>query len=226
MKKIKAIITGTTGMVGRGVLLECLENPAVESVLVINRSSINLTHPKLKEIIHSDFYNLTPIAAELAGYNAVYFCLGVSSAGMKEEQYYKLTYDLTTHFAETVASAERDLTFCYVSGEGTDSTEKGRMMWARVKGKTENKILSMGFSDAYVFRPGFIYPSRGEKPKSKIVANSIAVLKFLFPVLKFLFPNHVTSTMNIGRAMINVTLYGSELKHLRSNDIDKLSKKQ
>lgn len=223
MSKIKAIITGTTGMVGRGVLLECLENPAVESVLVVNRSSINLTHPKLKEILHSDFYNLTPIKNELAGYNAVYFCLGVSSAGMKENDYHRLTYDLTTHFAETVFPNNADVTFCYVSGEGTDSTEKGSMMWARVKGKTENKILSMGFKDAYAFRPGFIYPSRGEKPKSKLVANSIAVLKYLFPVFKFLLPKHVTSTKSIGKAMINVTLQPSELKHLRSHDIDRLA---
>ena len=212
-------------MVGRGVLLECLENSAVESVLAINRSSINLTHPKLKEIIHSDFYNLTPIKNELAGYNAVYFCLGVSSAGMKENDYHRLTYDLTTHFAETVFSVSPESTFCYVSGEGTDSTEKGSMMWARVKGKTENKILSMGFNDAYAFRPGFIYPSRGEKPKSKLVANSISVLKYLFPVFKFVFPKHVTSTKNIGKAMIHVTLTPSELKHLRSHDIDRLAGK-
>ena len=133
--KIKAIITGATGMVGKGVLLECLEHPDVESILVINRKPIELVHPKLKEVIHSDFFDLTSIENELKGYNACFFCLGVSSLGLTEQEYHHLTYNLTTHFAHTLIKLNDNMVFNYVSGTGTDSTEKGNSMWARIKGE-------------------------------------------------------------------------------------------
>ena len=149
--KIKAIITGVTGMVGEGVLHECLNHSEVESVLVISRKPCGVKHEKLKEIIHKDFSDLSSIEDQLAGYNACYFCAGVSSVGKKEDEYKRITYDLTLNFAKTLFKLNSDMTFCYVSGVGTDSTEKGKSMWARVKGKTENDLLKLGFKDAYMF---------------------------------------------------------------------------
>src|SRR5450759_1641309 len=141
--KIRTIITGATGMVGEGVLKETLLHPDVEKVLVINRKSCGITHPKLTEILHPDFYDISPIADQLKNYNACFFCLGVSSVGLKEDAYYSLTYTLTMHVAEILAKQNPDMTFCYISGAGTDATEKGRMNWARVKGKTENDLMKL-----------------------------------------------------------------------------------
>ena len=155
--KIKAIITGATGMVGEGVLHECLLHPDVESVLVINRKPCGVKHEKLKEIIHKDFLDLSAIEEQLAGYNACYFCAGVSSVGKKEDEYTRITYDLTLNFANTLVKLNPDMTFCYVSGVGTDSTEKGRSMWARVKGKTENDLLKLPFKAAYMFQTQGIF---------------------------------------------------------------------
>ena len=160
--KIKAIITGTTGMVGEGVLHECLNHPDVESVLVINRRSCNVQHPKLKEIIHTDFYNLTKIEDQLSGFNACFFCLGTTSVGKSEEVYTHITFDLTKAFADTLLKLNPDMTFCYVSGSGTDSTEKGKIMWARIKGRTENYLIKI-FDKAYMFRPALIGPTKGLK---------------------------------------------------------------
>jgi hypothetical protein len=221
--KIKAIITGVTGMVGEGVLHECLLHPEVESVLVINRKSCGVKHEKLKEIIHKDFFNLSSIKEQLAGYNACYFCAGVSSVGKKEEDYKRLTYDLTLSLANTLikiyGERSRTITFCYVSGVGTDSTEKGRSMWARVKGKTENDLLKLPFKAAYMFRPGFIKPTKG-------LQNAYKAYKFFtpfYPVFRKLFPKYVVTLEEIGRAMINVTLFGSERKVIECKDIVKLS---
>src|ERR1700722_12021251 len=152
---IKAIITGATGMVGEGVLPECLNHPDVEQVLVINRKSGGISHPKLREIIHADFFNLAPIEQRLAGYNACFFCLGVSSVGMDKDQYKHITHDLTLNFAQLLAAKNPDLTFCYLTGAGTDSTEQGRIAWARVKGATENALLHL-FKNSYMFRPAFM----------------------------------------------------------------------
>jgi uncharacterized protein YbjT (DUF2867 family) len=217
--KIKAIITGVTGMVGEGVLHECLQHPEVKSVLVINRKPCGVKHPKLIEIIHSDFFDLSPIENHLAGYNACYFCAGVSSVGKKEEEYKHITYDLTLNFANTLLKLNSEMTFCYVSGVGTDSTEKGRSMWARVKGKTENDLLKLGFKDAYMFRPGYIQPTKGLK-------NAYKIYKYFapfYPVLKTLFPKYVVSLQELGKSMINVTLYGSEKKVLECKDISHLA---
>ena len=161
--KIWVIITGATGMVGEGVLHECLKHPDVEAVLVITRRTCGINHPKLKEIIHADFYDLSPIEDQLSGYNACFFCLGVSSIGMKEPEYNKLSYILTLYVAQTLCKLNKDMVFCYVSGAGTDSTEKGRIMWARVKGKTENELMKLPFKAAYAFRPAFMLPTRGLK---------------------------------------------------------------
>ena len=178
--KIKAIITGVTGMVGEGVLHECLNHPDVESVLVINRKPCGVKHKKLKEIIHTNFFDLSSIENQLTGYNACYFCAGVSSMGKKEDEYKRITYDLTLNFAKVLLKLNPDMTFCYVSGSGTDSTEKGKLMWARVKGKTENDLLKLPFKDAYMFRPGYIQPTKGLKNTYKIYK----VLSPFFPIFE------------------------------------------
>jgi uncharacterized protein YbjT (DUF2867 family) len=217
--KIKAVITGATGMVGEGVMHECLLHPDVESVLVINRKPCEVEHEKLKEIIHKDFYDLSAIEEELKGYNACYFCAGVSSIGKKEDKYKRITYNLTMNFANTLVKLNAVMTFCYVSGVGTDSTEKGRLMWARVKGKTENDLLKLPFKDAYMFRPGYIQPTKGLKNTYKVYR----LFSPLYPVWKTLFPNNVVSLKQLGRAMINVALYGSDKKILECKDIVQLS---
>ncbi len=213
--KIKAIITGTTGMVGEGVLYECLNHPEVESVLIINRRPLGLSHPKLTEIVHKDFHDLSPIAGQLSGYNACYFCLGVSSVGMDEPTYHKLTYDLTLHVAETLSKINTDMTFCYVSGSGTDSTEKGRLMWARVKGKTENALMRLPFKKAYMFRPGFMKPTPGLK-------NALKAYKYfnwMFPILRPLFPGFMCTLSEVGIAMIHTVTRGYEKQVLEVRDI-------
>ena len=221
MNKIKVILTGVTGMVGEGVLHECLLSHDVESVLVINRKSCGVKHEKLKEIIHKDFFDLCSIENQFAEYNACYFCAGVSSMGKSEQEYKRLTYDLTLNFANNLLKLNPDMTFCYVSGTGTDSSEKGKTMWARVKGKTENDLLKLPFQSAYMFRPGYIQPTKGLK-------NAYKAYKFFapfYPVWKTLFPKYVTTLREIGLAMINVTLSGSDKKILECRDIVKLSKK-
>src|ERR1700730_17488869 len=185
---IRAIITGATGMVGEGVLHECLQHPQVEQVLVINRRPTGVIHPKLKEILLPDFSGLPAIEDQLKNYNACFFCLGVSSVGMKEEKYYALTYSLTMSFAKTLSRLNPDLTFCYISGAGTDSTEIGRSMWARVKGKTENDLMKLPFKNVYAFRPGYIQPTPGLKNTNKWYT----LLSWLYPVWRSLFPKYVS----------------------------------
>ena len=218
--KIRAIITGTTGMVGEGVLHECLLHTDVEQVLVINRKPCGVSHPKLKEIIHTDFHNLSSIENQLLNYNACFFCLGVSSVGMKEEQYHRLTYDLTIHCAETLSRLNKDMTFCYVSGSGTDSSEKGKSMWARVKGKTENKLMQLPFKKAYIFRPGYMHPTKGLKNTLKYYG----VFSWMYPVVRPLFPNFVSTLAELGIAMINTVNKGYDKSILEVKDIVKLAK--
>lgn len=217
---IRAIITGVTGMVGEGVLHECLNHPKVESVLIINRRPSGFTHPKLKEIVHADLSDISSLQNELTGYNACYFCLGVSSVGMKEPEYTKLTYTLTLNFAKTLVKVNRDVTFCYVSGAGTDSTEKGRSMWARVKGKTENDLMKLPFKQVFAFRPGGMKPTPGLK-------NTLPYYKYfiwLYPVLRKLFPGTVSTLAEVGQSMINVTLYGYTKEVLEVLDIVAVAK--
>ncbi len=222
--KIKPIITGTTGMVGKGVLLECLESDEVEAVLVINRKPLGMQHPKLKEIVHTDFFDLSSIAEEMKGYDSCFFCLGVSSAGMPEKKYTRLTYDLTFAFAKTFIEQNPGSVFCYVSGTGTDSTEKGRVMWARVKGRTENALLAMHFKAAYMFRPGFIEPMKGITSSTRLYRNLYIVLRPFFPVFRAM-PKFATDTVRVGKAMIGVAVRGYNKKHLECQDINNLAKK-
>ncbi|MEN8248246.1 MAG: epimerase [Bacteroidota bacterium] len=199
----KVLITGTSGMVGMGVLLECLDHPDIDKVLIVNRHSIEMEHPKLTEVIAPDFIKLDKVKESFKGYDACYFCAGVSSFGLKEAEFTKLTYDLTLHFAQTFIKHSPNSIFCYVSGQGTDSTEKGRIMWARVKGKTENDIAAMPFRATYLFRPGFIQPMRGIKTKTKLYAVLYAIFKPLYLILKH-FPSTATNSTNFGLAMIRV----------------------
>ncbi len=218
--KINAIITGTTGMVGEGVLHECLLHDNVESVLVINRRPCGISHPKLKEIVHNDFFNLAPVKEQLSGYNACFFCLGVSSLGMKEAEYYRLTYTLTMHVAEILSQQNSNMTFCYISGAGTDSSENGKLMWARVKGKTENDLGRLPFKAVYNFRPGIIEPTKGLK-------NTLGFYKYLgwlIPVIKLFAKNIACSLKEIGLAMINAAGKGYEKNILEVKDIIAVAK--
>lgn len=219
--KIKAIITGTTGMVGEGVLQQALNSPDVDQVLVINRKPCGVSHPKLKEIIHKNFLDLSPIASQLSGYNACFFCLGVSSVGMKEPEYTSMTYDLTLHMAGILAKQNPDMTFIYISGAGTDSTEKGNLMWARVKGKTENDLMKLPFKKVYAFRPGFMKASAGAKNTPKIYKY----LEWIYPILKTLTPGMASTLSDVGQAMINAVKLGYEKPVLEVKDINALAKR-
>jgi uncharacterized protein YbjT (DUF2867 family) len=224
MKQISVIITGATGMVGKGVLLECLENESVGKILVINRETTGIKHPKLKEIIHKDFFNLKPIEQDLIGYNACFFCLGISSFMIPEEKYKRITYDLTLHFAKTIYKANAgNMTFNYVSGLGTDSSEKGKSIWARIKGKTENDILKLGFNNAYAFRPAYIKANKNAPTKTLIYKLFLILTVVLHPIIAFLFPKYTTTTTAIGKAMIKVVNTEFKNKHLESNDINLLA---
>ncbi len=222
MKKV--IITGGTGMVGKGVLLECLDHPDIKEVLAIVRRTTDIQHPKLKELIHKDFSEFTSVGNQLKGYDACYACMGVSAAGMKEEQYKKFTYDYTLALANELHQINPEMTFIYVSGQGTDATEKGSTMWARVKGKTENDILRRGFKQAFVFRPGAIIPLRGIEPSSKLYRVLINNLTWLIKLIKKMAPNAVVDTTQIGLAMINATFYGYEKEVIAPKDILILAK--
>jgi len=219
--KINAIITGSTGMVGEGVLHECLLSPEVESVLVINRRPCNVQHPKLMEVIHKDFYDFTSIKDVLMGYNACFHCMGVTSVGKNEAEYSKLTYDITMALANPLAELNPGMTFCYVSGAGTDNTEKGKIMWARVKGKTENDLIKLFTPKAFMFRPALIVPTPGMKNTYKMYK----VLKPLIPLFRFLMPKYVCSLKEIGLAMINTVNKGYEESFMEVPDIKKLAQK-
>src|SRR5476651_994319 len=220
--KLKTIITGATGMVGEGVLHECLLNEDVAEVLVIGRKTCSVVHPKLKEIIHADFFDLSAIESQLSGYNACYFCLGVSSVGMKEPEYYKLTYTLTLNVAQTLSKHNTDMTFCYISGASTDSTEKGKQMWARVKGKTENALMKLPFKQVFAFRPGYMHPTKGLK-------NTLPFYKYMswmYPFFRIVFPKMVSTLAELGRAMINASRFGYEKQILEVKDIVTLAKSE
>jgi hypothetical protein len=208
-------------MVGEGVLLECLVDPDVEKVLVIGRRTCNVDHPKLRELILLDFSDLSPFRGLLVDYNACFFCLGVSSVGMKEDKYRKLTYDLTLQFADAVLNENPEMTFCYVSGAGTDSSEKGRSMWARVKGKTENDLLKMPFRKAYMFRPGYMQPTQG-------LRNTLKGYKYIswsYPFLRAVFPGSVSTLRELGQAMINAARTFPDKSVLEVKDIVALARR-
>jgi len=207
-------------MVGEGVLQECLLHPQVEAVLVINRKPGGVSHPKLKEIIHQDFFDISSIEDQLSGYNACYFCLGVSSVGMKEPEYFNLTYTLTLNIATPLSKLNPGMTFCYVSGASTDSTEEGKSMWARVKGKTENDLMKLPFKQVFAFRPGYMHPT----PGLKNVNEYYKYISWMYPFLRKFFPNMVSTLAELGLAMINATRFGYQTKIIEVKDIVALAK--
>src|SRR5471030_2306491 len=223
---MKVIIFGATGMVGQGVLLECIADAGVESVLCIGRGAVTTRHEKIKQLQLSDVGDLSSVVGEVSGYQACFFCLGVSSAGMSEEKYRALTYDLTLRAARTLADRNPGMTFIYVSGVGTDSTEHGRVMWARVKGATENALLKLPFKAAYMFRPGVIAPVHGVTSRTRLYRALYAITGPLVPLLRKLFPNQVTTTERIGKAMLMAARTGAPKSILEPPDIEALVKSQ
>ena len=216
---MNVILFGATGMVGQGVLRECLLDPEVQHVLSVVRTPSGQQHPKLRELVHTDFFNYSDVESELKGYDACFFTLGVSSAGMDEAKYRHLTYDLTLAAATTLARLNPQMTFVYVSGAGTDSSERGRTMWARVKGKTENDLLKLPFRAAYMFRPGFIQPLHGIRSKTRLYQAIYTALGPLLPLIKSAFPKSITTTEQIGRAMLQVVKHGYPKPILEAKDI-------
>jgi hypothetical protein len=210
---IKAIITGTTGMVGEGVMHQCLQNNDVSEVLIINRKPSGYTHPKLKEIVHADFFDWSAIESQFTGYNACYFCLGISSVGVSKEDYYKTTYSLTLSFAKTLAKQNPDMVFCYISGAGTDSLEKGTG-WAAVKGKTENEIIRI-FKNGFAFRPGFIKPIKGLTKTHSFYKY----INWLYPLGRALYPAGFTTLQELAAAMVQVTKNGYSKRVVEGKDI-------
>jgi len=218
--KIKVIVTGATGMVGEGVLLECLKHPDVEKVLMVNRKPFALSHPKLAECVAADFLNLDGVTAELSGYDACFYCAGVSSLGMSEAEYTRITYDITLHFAHALEGLNPKMVFCFVSGQLTDSSEQGKTMWARVKGKTENALARLSFRGVYNFRPGFMKPAEGQRN----VKGYYKLIGGLYPVLRVLFPNLGSTMSEVALAMINSVLKGYPKQVLEVKDIKALGR--
>lgn len=211
---LSVIITGATGMVGEGVLLECLADPRVERVLVINRKPGGVAHPKLVEVLHADFLDLAPIQSQLAGYDACFFCLGVSSVGMSEAEYARVTRELTLGVGRTLARLDPGMTFCYVSGKSTDSTEHGKVMWARVKGATENGLLQL-FPRGVMFRPGMMLATRGQKN----LKGWYHALAWIYPIGRRFWPGAFCTLKEVAQAMINAADTGSPKKVLEVQDI-------
>ncbi|MBK0379390.1 NAD-dependent epimerase/dehydratase family protein [Mucilaginibacter segetis] len=220
--KIRLIITGTTGMVGEGVLHESINNSDVEAILIINRKKSGVTHSKVTEIIHSNFYDMSNIENSLKGYNTCFFCLGVSSIGMSEKEYTKVTYTLTMHVAQTLSRLNQEMKFCYISGAGTNSTEKGRSMWARVKGKTENDLMMLPFSDVYAFRPGFIKPIKGLTK----VHNFYKYINWIFPFGRAIYPAGFCRMTELGAAMMYVANHSYGKKVIDGKDIISIAARQ
>jgi uncharacterized protein YbjT (DUF2867 family) len=215
---MKVIITGATGMVGEGILFECLENPAIKEVLIVNRRHYNMEHPKLKELLVNDFTKLEGLENQLSDYDACFYCAGISSVGMNEEKYNDITYETTMAFAGQLAKLNPNMVFNFVSGSHTDSTEKGKMMWARIKGKTENALMKLPFKAQYNFRPGFMKPFDGQKN----VKTLFKPLIWLFPIL---LPKISLTLKQVGQAMINAVLKGYPKQVLEIADIKILAAK-
>jgi uncharacterized protein YbjT (DUF2867 family) len=216
---MNVLLFGATGMVGQGVLRECLLDPDVHLVQAVGRTSVGAQSPKFREIVHHDLWHYQAIAAKLSGFDACFFCLGVSSSGMKEQDYEHVTYGVTMAAAEILSRLNPQMTFMYVSGVGTDSSEQGRTMWARIKGKTENALLRLPFAAAYMFRPGIIQPLYGARSKTTFVRAFYKLGKPLLPLLRLVFPDYVLTTEQIGRAMLAVARHGYPKKILETKDI-------
>ena len=215
------IITGSTGMVGKSVLLECVESEKIDRILIVNRSPVGIEDPKIEEILMADFSNLEEIRDKLSGYDACFHCMGVSALGMSEEKYTHITYDLTQKLTDILFELNPKMVFDYVSGIGTDSTEKGSSMWARVKGKTENYILNRGFEDAYMIRLGAILPEKGIKSKTGWYNALYVVMRPFFPLMKK--SSNIITTTAFGKAMINTLFYPQENKYLENKDLNRLA---
>jgi uncharacterized protein YbjT (DUF2867 family) len=222
--KMKVLIFGATGMVGQGVLRECLLASDVSRVTAVGRSAVGLEHPKLTQVNHPDMTNLDPVEARLRGHDACFFCLGVSSVGMTEATYRHLTYDITLAAARSLARNDPAMSFAYVSGAGTDSTELGRSVWARVKGKTENDLLKLPFSRVFLFRPGIIQPLHKVRSKTRLYQTTYALLGPLLTLAKRLFPNHVLTSEDVGRAMLGAARHGPKSAVLEVPDIARLAR--
>lgn len=220
-QKYNVLITGSTGMVGKGVLLECLKNSQIENVLLINRSPIDIKHNKIKEILVSDYEKLDEYKVEFENIDACFHCMGVSSVGMSEVKFNKITYEYTKILADILYAANSNMIFNYVSGTGTDSSESGKIMWANVKGKTENYILNKGFKRAFAFRPGVIIPENNIKSKTKFYNVLYILIKPLYPILKKM--KGVTTTTNVGKAMIKSLTSDYNIKHLENSDINEFA---
>ena len=220
---MNVILFGATGMVGQGVLRECLLDAGVASVVSIGRSATGVSNPKLREIVHADLTNYAPIEAQLSGFDACFFCLGVSSAGMKDADYERITYGITLAAAESLSRLNPQMTFIYVSGAGTDTSEQGRIAWARIKGKTENALLRLPFKAAYMFRPGFIEPLHGIRSRTSAYRLLYALASPLLPMLRRAFPDFMLTTEQIGRAMLAVARNGAPKRILESKDINAIA---
>jgi uncharacterized protein YbjT (DUF2867 family) len=216
------VIFGASGMVGQGVLRECLLDPDVQRVVTVGRTSVGQQHPKLQDIVHADLLDLSPIESSLSGLDACFYCLGVTSSGMTEEAYTRVTYDMTMAAATTLSRLNPQLTFVFVSGAGTDSSEQGRIMWARVKGKAENALLRLPFKGAYMFRPGVIQPMHGIRSKTKSYQLFYSIAGPILPLLKRMFPRSITSTEQISRAMLAIAKRGAPKVILDPVDINRL----
>lgn len=216
---MKVIVTGATGMVGLGVLYECLEHQEISEVLSISRKPTGLTHPKLKELLHENFEDFSPVEDQLKGYDACFHSMGVSSAGKNEEEFSKYTFGYTMALAQPLVRLNPNMTFTYVSGKGTDSSEKGKIMWARVKGKTENTLLNLGFKSSFMFRPNAIIPLRGIKSNTKLYQFLYDYFIWLIKFMKIVSPNSVVDTTQIGLSMIHCALHGYDKNILESKDI-------
>jgi uncharacterized protein YbjT (DUF2867 family) len=220
---MRVLLFGASGMVGQGVLRECLRDPGVESVVSVGRTRLGLQHPKFREIVHADLLHLGPLEDRLSGFDAAFYCLGVSVLGKSEAEYRQVTYDLTLAVGETLARRNPSLTFVYVSGSGTDSSEKGPRMWARVKGQTENALLRLPFRAAFMFRPGAIQPLHGVRSKTPAYRVIYLVLRPFLPLLLRLAPNGVTTTEKVGRAMLRVAKDGGPGPIVDTREINRLA---
>jgi uncharacterized protein YbjT (DUF2867 family) len=220
---MNVVIFGATGMVAAGVLLECFADRRVTSILVVTRSPTGRTLSKLREVLHADFFNFESLRADFARCDACFFCLGITSLGLGEAAYTRMTYEIAMAAAREMVAANPLMTFCFVSGVGTDSTERGRTMWARVKGKTENALLALGFKAAYMFRPGYIQPIGGVQSKTRWVQTAYDIARPLYPLINRLLPNSSTTTSHLGRAMIQVAATGYSKHVLYSSDFNILA---
>lgn len=220
---MKILLFGATGMVGQAALRECLRDPDVQLVQTIGRTATGVQNPKLKKLVRADLFDYAPIESQLSGFDACFFCLGVASSGMSEADYYRLTYQLTLAAAETLARLNPQMTFIYVSGSGTDSSERGRMMWARVKGKTENALLRLPFKAAYMFRPGFIQPLHGIQSRTPLYRFFYTLTGPVLPLLRRMFPNQILTTEQLGQAMLVAAKRGAPKPLLEARDIRALA---